>query len=51
MDILQRVNSHEDLLKLSDGERSQLCDEIRQFLISSVAKPADIWRAIWVWWS
>ena len=38
MDILQRVNSHEDLLKLSDGERSQLCDEIRQFLISSVAK-------------
>lgn len=38
MDILQRVNSHEDLLKLSDGERNQLCDEIRQFLISSVAK-------------
>ena len=38
MDILQRVNSHEDLLKLSDSERSQLCDEIRQFLISSVAK-------------
>ena len=38
MDILQRVNSHEDLLKLTDGERSQLCDEIRQFLISSVAK-------------
>lgn len=38
MDILQRVNSHEDLLKLTDGERSQLCDEIRQFLISSVSK-------------
>ena len=38
MDILQRVNSHEDLLKLTDGERNQLCDEIRQFLISSVAK-------------
>ena len=38
MDILQRVNSHEDLLKLSDGERNQLCDEIRQFLVSSVAK-------------
>lgn len=38
MDILQRVNSHEDLLKLSDSERSQLCDEIRQFLISNVAK-------------
>ena len=38
MDILQRVNSHEDLLKLTDGERNQLCDEIRQFLIFSVAK-------------
>jgi len=38
LDILQRVNSHEDLLGLSDSERSQLCDEIRQFLISSVAK-------------
>lgn len=38
MDILQRVNSHEDLLKLTDGERNQLCDEIRQFLISSVSK-------------
>ena len=38
MDILHRVNSHEELLKLSDSERSLLCDEIRQFLISSVAK-------------
>lgn len=38
MDILDRVNSHEDLLKLTDAERNQLCDEIRQFLISSVAK-------------
>lgn len=38
MDILDRVNSHEDLLKLSDSERIQLCGEIRQFLISSVAK-------------
>ena len=38
MDILQRINGHEDLVNLDDGQRSQLCDEIRQFLISSVAK-------------
>ena len=47
MDILQRVNSHEDLLKLSDSERSQLCDEIRQFLISSVSKTGGHLA----WWS
>ena len=38
VDILQRINGHEDLVNLDDGQRSQLCDEIRQFLISSVAK-------------
>ena len=38
MDILERINGHEDLLRLSDAERSQLCDEIRRFLISSVSK-------------
>lgn len=38
MDILQRINGHEDLKNLDDGQRSQLCDEIRQFLIASVAK-------------
>lgn len=38
MDILQRINGHEDLLRLDDGQRSQLCDEIREFLISSVSK-------------
>ena len=38
MDILQRINGHEDLLGLDDSQRSQLCDEIRQFLISGVAK-------------
>ncbi|MDO5546676.1 MAG: 1-deoxy-D-xylulose-5-phosphate synthase [Eubacteriales bacterium] len=38
MDILQRINGHEDLLNLDDGQRSQLCDEIRRFLIDSVAK-------------
>ena len=38
MDILQRINGHEDLLTLSDEERTQLCREIREFLISSVSQ-------------
>ena len=38
MKILPKINCHEDLLCLSDGEREQLCAEIREFLISSVSK-------------
>lgn len=38
MKILPKINCHEDLLSLSDGERNQLCTEIREFLISSVSK-------------
>ena len=38
MNILERINGHEDLLALSDDERIQLCGEIREFLISSVSK-------------
>ena len=38
MCILPKISSHEDLLCLSDGERNQLCAEIREFLISSVSK-------------
>ena len=38
MDILERINGHEDLQRLSDEERTQLCGEIREFLISSVSK-------------
>ena len=38
MKILPKINCHEDLLCLSDGERNQLCAEIREFLISSVSK-------------
>ena len=38
MSILQNIRSHEDLLHLSDGERTQLCGEIREFLIESVSK-------------
>ena len=38
MSILEKINGHEDLLRLSDDERTQLCTEIREFLISSVSK-------------
>ncbi len=38
MKILPKINCHEDLLCLSDGERNQLCQEIRDFLIDSVSR-------------
>ena len=38
MDILQRINGHGDLTNLDDAQRRQLCDEIREYLIASVAK-------------
>ncbi len=38
MKILSKINCHEDLLCLSDGERTQLCAEIREFLIESVSR-------------
>ena len=37
MNLLQKIHCHEDLVSLSDGERTQLCAEIREFLISSVS--------------
>lgn len=38
MEILQRINSHDDLIRLTDQEREQLCGEIREFLIDSVSQ-------------
>ena len=38
MKILPKINCHDDLLSLSDGDRNQLCAEIREFLISSISK-------------
>ncbi len=38
MSILQTVNGHEDLLRLSDEERVLLCGQIREFLIDHVSK-------------
>ena len=36
--ILDRINSHNDLLQLNDPERTKLCQEIREFLIDNVSK-------------
>ena len=38
MHILDKINGHEDLLHLTDSERTELCREIREFLISSVSQ-------------
>ena len=38
MRILSEIHSHEDLVRLNDQQRADLCDEIRSFLISSVSK-------------
>ncbi len=38
MEILQSIKGHEDLLHLSDAQRLELCRQIREFLIQSVAK-------------
>ena len=37
MSILENIHGHEDLAALNDEERGLLCDEIREFLVSSVA--------------
>ena len=36
--ILDRINSHDDLVKLSAKEQFALCEEIRAFLVESVSK-------------
>lgn len=38
MKILPNINCHDDLLRLTDENRIQLCAEIREFLISSVSQ-------------
>ena len=38
MSILERIDCHEALLSLNDKERTQLCAEIREFLVDSVSK-------------
>ena len=38
MRILPNIYGHDDLTRLNDQERADLCDEIRSFLVSSVSK-------------
>ena len=38
MDILNSIRGHRDLASLSDAHREALCAEIREFIVSSVAK-------------
>lgn len=38
MRILDSIHGHQDLAALNDGQREQLCSEIRAFLIDSVSK-------------
>ncbi len=38
MGILEKINSHDDLIQLNEQQRIQLCKEIRDFLVASVSK-------------
>ena len=38
MSILQRISGHDDLVRLNDEQRAELCREIRDFLVESVSK-------------
>ena len=38
MELLQNINGHEDLLRLNDAQRVQLCQQIREFLIANVSR-------------
>ena len=38
MSILENISGHDDLIRLDDEQREQLCREIRDFLVTSVSK-------------
>ena len=38
MKLLPTIHGHGDLVRLSDAERVELCAEIREFIVSHVAK-------------
>lgn len=38
MGILESIHCHDDLLRITDEEKKQLCEEIREFLISHVSR-------------
>ena len=38
MSVLEKINGHNDLVNLTDRERTALCGEIREFLVTNVAR-------------
>lgn len=38
MEFLQNINNHDDLIRLTDEEKIELCSELRKFLVDSVSK-------------
>jgi len=38
VDLLQNIHGHKDLLKLSEEQRTELCQQIREFLVAKVSK-------------
>lgn len=38
MSVLEKINGHNDLVNLTDRERTTLCGEIREFLVTNVAR-------------
>ena len=38
MGILENIHGHDDLLRINDEEKRQLCKEIREFLISHISR-------------
>ncbi len=38
LELLQNIKDHSDLVKLNKAQRVQLCNEIREFLVSQVSK-------------
>ena len=38
MNILESINGHDDLIHLNEEQRKQLCQQIRDFLVSHIAK-------------
>lgn len=48
MGIIDRINSSKDIKKLGYAELTMLSDEIRDFLVESFQKQADILLRTWV---
>ena len=38
MELLNKIKGHDDLVKLNEQQRAQLCGEIRQFLVDNISK-------------